>query len=76
MDTVKKCMISRYDETITGAPFFAMQIDSVEVLQPGEDHLGEKFAERLRDSCWEKGYNFKFYSLSTDENYDYSIVVW
>lgn len=75
MDTIKKCKISRYDESITEPPYLTIQIDSVDVPQPEKDNLGEEFAARLRSACRMKGYRFKFYTSSHDE-YDYEIVVY
>jgi len=73
---IKKCIISRYDETITEAPFLTIPIDKIEVLQPDNDYLGQAFADILRCSCSEKGYIFKFYTTSTEKNIDYEIVVY
>jgi hypothetical protein len=76
MSTLKKCIISIYDETITEPPYLTIPIDTVEVYQPEKDNLGEQFYENLKDSCRTKGYLFKFYSLSKDKNFDYEIVVY
>jgi hypothetical protein len=76
MNINKKCVISRYDETIKESPFLTIPIDSVEVYQPKIDHLGEELYERLRGACRSKGYVFKFYTLSEDKNFDYEIVVY
>jgi len=77
METVKKCKISRYDETIKEPPFLTIQIDKMEVKQPEKDNLGEEFAERLRYCCRMKGYQFKFYTMcSDDKDYDYNVVVY
>lgn len=76
MDTIKKCKITRYDETITEPPYLTIQIDSIEIPQPEKDNLGEEFAERLRSGCRMKGYTFKFYTMSRDADYDYELVVY
>lgn len=74
MDTIKKCKITRYDESIIGPPFLTIQIDSVEVYQPETDELGQKFAKILQIACKLKGYNFRFYTTG-DSEYDYEIVI-
>ncbi len=71
----KKCIISRYDETITKPPYLTIPIDSIEVTQPENDHLGEEFAGILMRACSHKGYTFRFYTMSTEEGSDYNIVV-
>lgn len=76
MDVAKKCMISRYDETITEPPYLTNQIDEITVDQPEEDHLGEIFAERLKNGCFSKGYLFRFYTTAKMDGYDYNIVVY
>jgi len=76
MDIIKKCKISRYDETITETPFITIQFDEIEIPQPEKDNLGEEFAERLRSGCRMKGYTFKFYITSGDDDYDYELVVY
>lgn len=72
---LKKCVITRYDETITEPPFLTIEIDKVEVVKPETDDLGEEFVNRLISACNMKGYAFRFYSRSENENFDYEIVV-
>jgi hypothetical protein len=72
----KKCIISRYDETLTKPPYLTIPIDKVEVVEPETDHLGEEFANRLRIACRSKGYDFKFYTMSKEEGMDYNIIVY
>lgn len=76
METIKKCIISRYDETIKSPPYLTIKIDKMEVKKPEKDNLGEEFYERLRCGCKAKGYKFKFYTLSDDKDYDYKVVVY
>lgn len=76
MEIIKKCKISRYDETITEPPYLTIQIDKMEVKKPIKDNLGEEFAERLRCGCRMNGYQFKFYTMSEDNDYDYEVVVY
>lgn len=73
---MKQCEISIYDKSITEPPFLTIPIDKVEVEEPETDHLGEVFCERLRSACREKGYQFKFYTLSDKDGIDYEIVVY
>ena len=74
---LKKCKITRYDESITEPPYEFIYLDEIEVDKPDQDHLGEEFYRILRDGCRDKGYTFKFYTMcSNDKNYDYQIVVY
>lgn len=75
-ESIKKCMICRYDQTIKEPPYLTIQIDEIRVLQPKVDNYGEVFAERLRICCQNKGYRFKFYTISESKDYDYEIVVY
>lgn len=74
-NVLKKCIIARYDESIKEPPFLTIKIDETEVLEPNIDNGGVLFAERLKLACREKGYIFKFYTLSKENNFDYEIVV-
>ena len=76
MEIIKKCKISRYDETIKSPPYLTMKIDEMEVKRPEKDNLGKEFCERLRCGCKAKGYQFKFYTTSEDKEYDYKVVVY
>lgn len=77
MSNLKKCAIERYDETIKEPPFLTIKLDETEVLEPvGFNDMGEEFARRLAGACEKKGYRFKFYSISKEEDFDYKIVVW
>lgn len=76
MDVCRKCKITRYDETIKEPPYLTIQIDEMFIMQPKDDHLGETFSLRLYTGCIMKGYSFRFYSNSEDENYDYEVVVY
>ena len=73
-DQLKKCLISKYDDTIKKAPFKTIPIDSVEVFEP--DKGGVEFATRLKCACRMKGYYFKFYTISMDKNFDYEIIIY
>lgn len=74
-NNIKNCIISRYDKTIKEAPFLTIQVDSVEVSQPLHDDGSVNFAIRLKKACLNKGYEFRFYTLSDVDGYDYEIVV-
>lgn len=76
METNKKCLITRYDETIKEPPYLTIIIDEMEVMEPKKDDLGEEFYRRLVRSCKSKGYNFKFYTTTKNEDYDYEVVVY
>ena len=73
---LKKCIISRYDPTITEPPFLTIPLDEVEVHKPDNDDGGVRFASKLIQACNSKGYMFKFYSGSDDPDIDYEIVVY
>lgn len=76
METLKKCVVSRYDETITEPPYKTIPIDTFEVHQPDVDDGGVEFYIRLFNECEKKNYKFKFYSLSSDKKFDYNVVVY
>lgn len=76
METIKKCIISRYDETIKDPPYLTIPIDKMEVRQPQTDDLGQEFGERLRCGCRMLGYQFRFYTTSENKDYDYEVVVY
>jgi len=78
MDKVKKCIISKYDAAIKEPPFLTIRLDETEVLEPEDkmNDMGVTFAGRLIHACQEKGYVFKFYTISEEEGYDYKIVVY
>jgi len=75
-EIVKKCFISRYDETIKVAPFLTIKIGEVDVVEPKIDDLGHEFAQRLVGACRSKGYIFKFYTKSSLDGFDYELVVY
>ncbi len=52
-----------------------IQIDKMLVEKPEHDNLGEEFCERIRQDCRGKGYQFKFYTMSTNPEFDYEVVV-
>jgi len=74
--TLKKCIIAKYDKTIKEPPYLTIKINEIEVLEPKEDDLGSLFAKILKQACIDKGYIFKFYTLSREKNFDYEIVVY
>jgi len=73
---IKKCVIKRYDETITEPPFLTIPVDEMEIEQPIEDHLGERLWDNIAIGCRRKGYAAKFYTMSKDKKYDYEVVVY
>ena len=75
-DEIKKCIISRYDETIKRPPFLTIPIDKIDVPKPKNDKGGAEFAERLKAACRSKGYVFKFYTYCNEEGMDYELVVY
>ncbi|QHB38692.1 hypothetical protein HWC88_gp07 [Flavobacterium phage vB_FspS_hattifnatt9-1] len=75
MSNIKKMMITRYDDKIKEPPYLTIQIDKMLVEKPEHDNLGEEFCERIRQGCRGRGYQFKFYTLSTNPEFDYEVVV-
>ena len=73
---LKKCVITKYDETIQKPPFLTIELDSVEVDDPMLDDGGKEFATRLRAACRTKRYTFKFYTQSRNKNFDYELVTY
>jgi hypothetical protein len=75
-DILKKCIITRYDESIKEPPFLTIPIDKVDVMEP-IDHktYGHEFYLRLNRACHDKGYIFKFYTSGRELGVDYEIVV-
>jgi hypothetical protein len=76
METLKKCQITRYDETINEPPYVTIPFDKMEILKPEHDKLGEEFCERLIRTCKSKGYIFRFYTISNNKDFDYEVVVY
>lgn len=70
-----KCIISRYDMTVKEPPYTTIKIDEMTVVKPDEDYLGTRFADNLWKKCKELGYDFKFYTTSIEEGFDYEVVV-
>ena len=70
-----RCMISRYDETITEPPFDTIQIGEMEVEVPRVDHLGVMFYRNLCKECINQGYNIKAYTKSDKLGFKYNIIV-
>ena len=76
MGTIKKCVITRYDDSITEPPFKTIPVGSVEVCKPDNDEYGKEFAERLRAGCRMHGHLFKCYTTSVDKEYDFEVIVY
>ena len=73
----RKGSIERYDTTITEPPFLTIPLDECEVDEPENmDIYDDRFSLILRRACFYKGYDFKFYSPSSDEGIDYKLVVY
>ncbi len=68
-------MITRYDATIKEPPYLTIQIDKILVEKPENDNLGVEFYERIRQGCRSHGYQFKFYTSSSNPEFDYEVIV-
>ena len=75
MGNVKKMMITRYDATIKEPPYLTIQIDKMLVEKPEQDYLGTEFYERITLGCKGRGYQFRFYTMSNNPEFDYEVVV-
>lgn len=75
-EVTKRCSIERYDEAIKEPPYLTIPIDNFDVYEPEQDDGGEEFARRLSLFCKRKGYHFKFYTVSNDDEFDYKVVVY
>lgn len=75
MSNIKKVMITRYDARIKKPPYGTIKIDEMLVQKPENDNLGELLYLELYEKCRRRGYAFKFYTTSKDENFDYEVVV-
>ena len=75
---LKKVEITKYDKSIKKPPFLTLHLDDCEVDEPDKDvdKYGEKFADNLWRACRNKGYYFKFYTMSSKLGYDYEAVVY
>lgn len=75
-ETRVKCILAKYDDTITEAPFKTIKIDEFEVNVPSEDDGGVILAGRLHMACANKGYTMQFYTSSDVEGYTYEVVIY
>ena len=75
-EELKKCVITRYDDTIKEPPYLTIAIDKTEVVDPKLNDDGVEFFERLRGACRAKGYHIKCYTMSEDKNFDYQLIVY
>ena len=71
----KKCRIQRYDPAVTEAPFTFITLDEFTCYRPTIDDQGETFFVILNHECSDRNLQFKFYSMSNHENFDYDVVV-
>ena len=69
-----KCIVSRYDATITEPPF-TIPIDTIEIKEPLKDPGGAIRYHRLRMACKNKGYVLSFYTMSEEEGITHEVIV-
>ena len=77
MNTKVKCAVKKYDPE--RAPCFGfIHLAEFETRKPSheDDPRGEVFASRLSMMTARKGFQMKFYSHSSDKDYDYDVVIW
>lgn len=72
---IKKMLVSKYDEDVKEPPYSTISIDKILVEKPEKDNLGEEFYESIRRECLKKGYRLKFYTSSSNPEFDYEVVV-
>ena len=76
MSTVK-VKIKKYDASVTEPPFQFITLGEFECDEKAEDDRGGvDFARTLHRNCSAQGHRMKFYSLSSDEGYDYDVCVY
>lgn len=66
-----KCKIKRYDPNVTEPPFQFIDLDQFECQDAENDQL---YLD-LFHTCRKMGYEMKFYSLSSDSDFDYDVTV-
>ena len=77
MPNLKKIKIVRYCTKKKKPPLEFVKIDEMQVEEPNKDEGGVYFYKILNKACRDKGYRFRFYSLSADDpNFDYEVVVY
>lgn len=75
MSSIKKIAIARYDANIKEPPYSTIIIDKMLIQMPENDTLGEEFVERIKQGCKCHGFQFKFYTKSSNPEFDYEAVV-
>ena len=75
-DKIEKCRITKYDASITKPPYETVDIGTMEVIRPKIDEGGVLFADNLREGCRKQGHDFKFYTSSSKDEFDYEVVVY
>ena len=70
-----KCKIQKYNPTITEPPFEFIGVSVGEVDEPEDGSGGMELAFNLMELCRSQGFYFWSYSLSSDPDYKFEILV-
>ena len=71
-----RCRVQKYDPAVTEPPLQFIYLDEFECERPVDDRLGERFYLILHQQCAKLGHDFKCYSMSTSDRYEYDVVVY
>jgi len=71
-----RCLIARYKPDETEPPFTFIPVDECEIEEtlPDDHPNGRDMYRRMRETCQDKGYDFRFYSTDAS-GYKYQLVV-
>ncbi len=69
------CQIKKYDVKVQKSPYTFINLEKFECEKPEIDDLGQTFAAILNQECKERGYIFRFYSMSQEKNITYDVTV-
>lgn len=67
-----RCLIQEYDPAVKEAPF---TFNTLAECWIEDTDNGEDLCNRMADATWAAGFRFKFYSMTSEPGYKYTIVV-
>ncbi len=71
---IKKCLIQKYDVSVKEPPYEFIDLGNFTIDEP-DNRDGFEFIKILKQKCREKGFEFRFYSLTEMKKYDYIVTV-